>query len=68
MRMWIKRAWDGGMGTYHRLDGPAVEWDDGSKEWHAEQEAFTIQELAGHVQRLEREVFYLTKKVEELSR
>ena len=27
------KTWENSAGRYHRIDGPAIEWADGSKEW-----------------------------------
>ena len=33
------------MGIRHRIDGPAIEWVDGIKEWYIEGKQYTEQEF-----------------------
>ena len=40
-------------GKYHRLDGPAIEWADGSKEWFIEDECLTESEFNARINPVE---------------
>ena len=40
------KRWYNDVGQYHRLDGPAVEWCNGDKEWYLNDKEYTEEEFA----------------------